>query len=279
MIRKKTVFVLGAGASYPYGYPLGRELISTIERYGKERQFLNSVDRAFPFSIGSVQSKASAQFQIFTGELANSGVLSVDSFVSAKNEYYQYAKFAIASALISCEYINPSNLALEDRGSEDWYRYLYNELMVNSRNDTYESLLSNNRVKFVTFNYDVSLDKFFLRAIYSKYGSVNFKEFFEQFQIIHVHGKIRKFQWEAKGDDVGYWIGKTAKVEPEKAAELSKGIVFLHEGKLNEQLLLAQQALSEAERIVFLGFAFHDVNVDKLGIEWKNLTFEDLRQC
>lgn len=30
MFHKKTVLILGAGASKPYGYPIGRELISGI---------------------------------------------------------------------------------------------------------------------------------------------------------------------------------------------------------------------------------------------------------
>ena len=51
MFRNKTVFVLGAGASKPYGYPIGRELIDDIidnierdkiflpQRHGQSRSY------------------------------------------------------------------------------------------------------------------------------------------------------------------------------------------------------------------------------------------------
>jgi hypothetical protein len=32
MIRKPTVFILGAGASEPYGFPIGRELVAQAIR-------------------------------------------------------------------------------------------------------------------------------------------------------------------------------------------------------------------------------------------------------
>jgi hypothetical protein len=58
MIKNKTVFVLGAGASKPYGYPTGEELFKEVLRLEKHLGFLNFLNKAFPShevtTLGSV---------------------------------------------------------------------------------------------------------------------------------------------------------------------------------------------------------------------------------
>ena len=97
MINSKTALVLGAGASAPYGFPLGRNLLLEIGRElysGSVNPYQNTLIEC-GFAINDLRK--------FAVELLNSMQPSVDAFLENRPEYMQIGKHAIAAKLIQLE--------------------------------------------------------------------------------------------------------------------------------------------------------------------------------
>ena len=101
MIKIPTVFVLGAGASKPYGYPTGIELRNKIIHRFHER--LNN----FSFS-GKELSEANRRnlihkSQDLTVRFERSGIYSIDKFLSLNTNLSNIGRMAIAHHIIQAE--------------------------------------------------------------------------------------------------------------------------------------------------------------------------------
>src|SRR5450759_583694 len=121
MITKNTVFILGAGASNPYKYPLGSELVkiicSNLENSPSEGQEKSNFEvlQGFGYSADDLLA--------FRKELIYSDTPSIDNFLEHRKEYLELGKLAIAQALIPYEITD--NLFNVDRS---WYKYVFGKL-------------------------------------------------------------------------------------------------------------------------------------------------------
>ena len=94
MIKAPTVFVLGAGASAPYGFPLGRTLMSEIVRkLRKAGDFRDQVQACAPHT----------DMARFTSRLSASGRSSIDLFLEKRPDLLEIGKAAIVRALVPYE--------------------------------------------------------------------------------------------------------------------------------------------------------------------------------
>src|SRR5262245_43457196 len=96
VLSKRTVFVVGAGASVPYGYPTGRDLVTEV---------LTSLagthnNRAF---LESECEFTRHELNRFRDELLRSGKNSVDAFLEHRPDHLNVGKAAIANVLIQKE--------------------------------------------------------------------------------------------------------------------------------------------------------------------------------
>lgn len=153
MILKRTVLVLGAGASKPYDLPVGSELVNEIcgglRRTAKE--FAQDI-RACGVPEGVVRE--------FGRALASSHQDSIDAFLQHRLEFIEVGKLSIARALIPHEipdYIHRTR-------PRHWYAALLNVL------DAEHDYFPSNQVSVITFNYDRSLEYFLFTALQSRYG-------------------------------------------------------------------------------------------------------------
>ena len=118
MITKSTVLILGAGASYPYGLPLGADLRKSIcEMVDGDNMLFKSLK--LHASIDSDEIKN------FARQFKRSHVNSIDAFLSKRSEFTDIGKLAIAAALIEKEI--PDKLA-NATGAEHWYSYMWNQI-------------------------------------------------------------------------------------------------------------------------------------------------------
>ncbi|HVZ81759.1 MAG TPA: hypothetical protein VHE12_13310 [bacterium] len=261
-IKSKTTIILGAGASYPYGFPLGTELLKQIIELKGNSDFLSKLETAFPGPMGKT-SKPSAQeeYQELTDLLERSGLQSIDAFMVAQPKMAEKSKFAIAYLLLHCEEKNPNVNAEKNRG--DWYRYLYNEYLSGASAPSIKAIIDN-EVRFITFNYDVSLERFFFNALDSKFGRSDALLFFKSIPIKHIHGKIRILPWEAGTTAADFLFHlDTAKIK-----EYSQGINYVHENKNDSSMDATRALLTDSENIVFLGFGYDQRNVEILRVDW-----------
>lgn len=256
MITKPTVLVLGAGASIPYGYPSGAGLVKDI---------VLSISNTNWREIYDACGVTDSEMYSLRSELHLSQKPSIDTFLEHRPEFLKAGKVAIALSLLSNE--NPdtfNDFGIRERGI---CHFLYNSLTT-----SWEEF-SRNKITFITFNYDRSLEYFLFSALKHSYNKsdAEIAEAMQKIPIIHVHGSLGPLPWQASGGsdyyplfgrkDDAYLIGKRIKVATEN-------IVIVSEAQpKSKEFELAFEHLKQAERIYFLGFGFYSVNLERLGLK------------
>ena len=282
MIAEKTVLILGAGASKPFGFPTGTELKKQICL-----ELLNSNGDIYNI-IENLQVKQ------FVKDLKQSRFDSVDAFLEAKPKYEIIGKQAIAAILLQKEAQNESLLLK----SGDWYQSLFNILTKDCK--SFDSI-RDNKITILTYNYDRTLEYY----LFTKLSSLDktdqeIKDVLENLNIIHLHGSLGKLPWQGgeyqfnytkfkfKGNinnrayrdaiadqqDTAIAIKRTKLFTVHKAAMDANEIKIIYEVELNGNLQFqnAIQALREAENVYFFGFGFSKTNLERLDyMNWNNL--------
>ncbi len=262
MITKRTVFVLGAGASHPYGYPSGRELLQEI--FG---HLGNSHWISFLSQLG-VQEKAITSFR---SQLYLSQQPSVDTFLEHRREFSDIGKLSIALALMTHEV--EENLFGFSKREVGFYHYLFTQL-----NTGWEEF-GNNQLSIITFNYDRSLEHYLFTALKNTYARPSYDkaqpdEFNAQplskIPIIHVHGSLGPLPWQEEGGRPYSELLRFSEAPLQAAKDVetaSKGILIVSEAEHSTaEFNRAFDCLKSAERIYFLGFGYHIPNLVKLGL-------------
>ena len=182
MIEEPTVFVLGAGASAPFGFPIGSRLLSLIVGELGQPQTISDLHGYCGFGGQEIAR--------FKAALENSGQLSVDAFLEHRDEFLEIGKVSIAIALIRFE--QRQTLFGEAKGT--WLKYLFGKM-----NSSFEKF-GENRVSFLTFNYDRTVEEFLFTALFNSYGRSQ-DECLAQLKhipIIHLHGAIGNLPWQGR---------------------------------------------------------------------------------
>ena len=174
MITKPTVFILGAGASIPYNYPSGKELVSQLISELSNKQLLFQLCSKLEFKTEEINN--------FSNALKFSGDYSIDAFLERNSEFMKLGKMVITLKLIASE----NTGILFSGGKDKWYGDLVNELKSPALSDF------KNEVSFLTFNYDRSFDHYLFVAINNSYGISDREcaEVVNTIPIIHLHGQI-----------------------------------------------------------------------------------------
>src|SRR5262249_27624056 len=185
---KRTVFVLGAGSSAVYGFPIGQGLCQLVcEQLHPQHQWGIDLRNCTKFTEREVTD--------FCSQLRMSAQPSVDAFLEHRPEFLNIGKAAMAVILIAQE--APDRLwSFEDA---NWMRYLFSRL-----NTPFESF-HEIPVSFITFNYDRSLEHFLCTALQNRYGKteVECAAVLERIPIIHLHGRLGYLPWE-KEEGLGH---------------------------------------------------------------------------
>jgi hypothetical protein len=250
LITKTTVFVLGAGASEPYGLPVGRALYQSVLdhcRVGNSGciDILNTT----PFTERHVTE--------FLGELKYFGLSSVDAFLEKQPSFLEIGKAAIAAMLI----VKEDNDALWAVRDANWMMYLYGHMMA----DTIEQF-ADNKIAFITFNYDRSLEHF-LSVSLSKTYHKTLREcaaVFDRIPVIHLHGRLGSLPWQ--NENVGRDYNPI--IDQHAMNVCLREIKIVHEdiADRDKDFQLAKKFLAEAECVYLMGFGFGKKNVDRLGL-------------
>jgi len=258
MQNKKVVFVLGAGASHSYGYPLGYELVESIVTK------FNPSDSLFNL----------AEVEIFKKTLQQSKLPSIDAFLEkAENfkediPYSKIGRYAIALDLIKREKLN--NL-FKFGINEDLYGYLWSNIY------RHYSALWDGRIAFITFNYDLSLEQFFYTVLKkSLYGNAlsteqekELKNNVMSIPIIHVYGTLGFLKWQNNVNHAREYEGKkevfTRPGYVQAAADAIK--IMRNEEEETDNLKEARKLLKEANYVCFLGFGYDEINLKRLKVK------------
>lgn len=226
-----TVLVLGAGASKPYGFPLGEQLKNHI------------IDNTTPAALDALNELRYDLTTIreFKDALRWGDHATIDIFLERKTNFREIGSYFIAAAIGEFE-----------KGSSpfparDWYLDLFRLLDL----ETLQGNLPN--LSIVTLNYDRSLEHFLKMYINYRCQAEIVRRCHERrsrLSIIHAHGSIGPYPETQYGD-------ATSDKESLRRAATRIRIVS---DKLEESpdFRAAQDAIAEAKHIIFLGFGYND---------------------
>jgi hypothetical protein len=126
-----------------------------------------------------------------------------------------------------------------------------------------------NKTKFITFNYDRSLEYFFNECYTTGHTFVNPSKNDLQISLnekfSHVYGKVSKLSWERSGKE--FFVGfRGYETDYHTLELLSKNIFLINERENLKRYKSLRQTISSADRIFFLGFSYQDENLQVLDI-------------
>jgi hypothetical protein len=268
MINRKTIFVLGAGAHCPYGFPDGSGLMKQMIA---ELPISSEYD-ASEFSecvLGILQQTTRDTFTKLVDlrrALEFSGHQSIDSFLFThrKNEIFVNAgRWLIAWLLLPQEFefkfsrIAPERRPLEEATpDQDWMSYLFRRMLQRSH-DSPEAFIENNKVGFVTFNYDRTLEYCLTWKMHHSFpglSMVDAWEFVKRIPIIHVYGSLGQFDPRS--------VEFPSDRYPTTIKERASGIRLMYEERDDESALEKfKEVVAGASKVVFLGFGFDPDNI------------------
>ncbi len=236
IMNSQTVFVLGAGASKPYLFPLGSELKQQmIDCIGNStiKNTLNTIG----FNNDLINS--------FHDALRYSYHPTIDIFLEKKRIFRDIGAYVIARTLIPFE----NDVSLFPQ--RDWYGDLFTLLdFENEKTDpSYPS--------FISLNYDRSLEHFlYMNIVYNCQDEKLCHNKRRKIRIIHAHGNLGRYP------DVHYGLDANDPSTLKNAAERIRII----SDRLDDSpdFKEAQQVIAKASNVVFFGFGYDDSTLIKL---------------
>lgn len=306
MFTVPTVLVLGAGASKPYKYPTGDELIETIvERIKRSIRQTNNNDLNYEDDSKKViindELVSIYTLAKFKAELIAVNPANIDTFLNLYPRYATLGKYLIAEALLKNEQVHNTPIewgkdAANLSNKDNWYRWIINALVSNIQEGEEEKLLDNaNTLTIVTFNYDKSLEyhlhnrltrieRFQKEYIEKDSAKVSDKkvtiaeEFLRRLKIYHVYGELYKFDWENGYDAAKYGqhsYGEFNKMDAKKSEIVNRCYDKIHvigENKVislydSPKMRAARDKIQAAKRLFVLGFSFEANNCNLVGLQ------------
>lgn len=249
MVSKPTVLIVGAGASKPYGYPSGLDLVhQVIDGLHPGRTppgYLMSCLSRVPFDKDDISQ--------FREALLRSQLGSIDAFLEKRPKFRAIGKIAIAALLIPQE---KEDMLFE---VNDWYQYFFRTLIANRDSG------QNQPLTILTFNYDRSLDHYLYSAFKNTLGcdETAMLDELHALEIVHLHGSLNRLPWQPENRDSARAYGFTCDADSIQRA--ANEIKIIDENEHNApQFRYAVEKIGQASRIGFLGFGYHRTNVQRL---------------
>ena len=272
MIEKRTVFILGAGASCPYGFPTARglrkEILSTFEdRY---MRFLGGAGEEVGAQRRANGYPSTRDAKQFLEHFDLSGTESIDLFLSRNPRFESIGKMAICLSILHAEMKSKFRERVE-KPEHDWYFYLYNRLVREATRPEDYSQFGDNPVSFVTFNYDRSLEYYLSNCLLHSFEDMDRQKVGDELgrkPIIHVYGRpaLPKSAESGQVQILPYGKEIAEKLPSIDLLSVIGSIHVVHEERANPELEKARAEISAADRIFFLGFAYADENMEALGL-------------
>lgn len=253
MIKTKTLFILGAGASAPFEYPTGVQLRNLICGQTRKEDVIQAL---VPVNEKEEKSFYAQSVDNFIREFSRSGLYSIDFFLENRKEFMNIGKMTIASYLLPLE----KDERLRESGN-NWYMYLYDRLKA-----SFEKF-NENEVSFVTFNYDRSLEQFLFEALKSQFNKTpqECTEKIKNIPIIHLYGQLDFLPWQSE-NGIPYLYQRDSIVRLRNARDGIKLITEEREVEKSQEFKAAYKLIEKAHRIYILGFGFDETNLDRLNV-------------
>jgi hypothetical protein len=276
LIEKSLVLVIGAGASQEVNLPIGAELKKQIAKV-LDIQYEQSGDGIINDSFrilakdGNIKPYLGAAGRVRD---AMPQAISIDNFIDSYQSDEKISicgKLAIARCILMAEsksllkidrrniYNKPDFSALEPT----WFNAFFQLLSENCQQANLPERLS--KVAIISFNYDRCIEHFLFWSFQNYYGltAKEASEVLTHLEIHHPYGMVGKLPWQ-QGAHEGFEFGDTP--NPKQLLSFAGELRTFTEGTdpRKSDISAIQAAMSTAQRIAFLGFAFHRQNIELL---------------
>lgn len=280
MIRTRTTFIVGAGASSELQMPTNEELLT---RLGQGLDFSR---------LGSpVQTRDMVMLSQFLAKLAAMANKSNEDVIGAANRLFTATKLGrsvdailaqhdndplitacgkIAIVHLICQAEAKSILRLTPRiagdlpvqGTETWLFQLAQIITSGVPRSQVDRCLDN--LSIICFNYDRSIEHFLPHAFVMAFGmSLADAQALiaAKLRIIHPYGTVGRLPWQAGDKAEVEWASEA----PANIHNLMSQVRTAGEVMRDQNLLIKMRTVvAESRRIAFLGFGFQPLNVDML---------------
>jgi hypothetical protein len=277
MFKRRTLFIVGAGASTEVDLPTGPKLAESIGkmmdiRFEMMNRPIGTGDMDLYNQLTQMMRSNVHEYQQ-AAWLIRDGIglaRSIDDFLDlhrSDNFVNVYGKAAIVKSVLLAERASKLYLKREDSPNLDidltkigntWYVRLIQMLSSGISREQVGTIFDS--VSFIVFNYDRCIEYFLQKALQRLYSmsEADAAAILAKLTIIHPYGKVGELYTPAIRDGVPFGGGG-------RLLELSRQIRTYTEQIEDEKELRAIHAeLSKAEKIIFLGFAYHDQNLKLL---------------
>ncbi len=284
-MSKNTVFVIGAGASHEVNLPIGEGLkdkISTlldirINQSGTQESGSSDIVKALRLSARSPDGhKLDIQPYLNSALHIRDALplaISIDNFIDSQRgdeKIILCAKLAIVKAILQAEADSDLSFeSIDDSSSVDfkkientWFIPLFKLLSENCCKEDLRERFKN--ITFIIFNYDRCVEHFLYHALqtYYKMSEDNASELIKSLSIFHPYGVVGNLPWYNNQNAIDFG----SKLHPQTLLDLSKNIRTFTEGTdpNSSDIVSIREQIGAVNRLVFLGFAFHPLNMEIL---------------
>jgi len=283
VIRSKSVFVIGAGASNEVGLPLGSDLKKQIAK--KVNIKFDIVNQQISgdaniVDILRVYEKKKGETQVNIYQYLQAGrdisdampqAISIDNFIDTHTDNDQIkiiGKIAIVKCIREAEkrselFVDPS-IGKEsiDFGniSNKWYGRFFHFLAEDTRTTDRDNIMDD--VSFIVFNYDRCIEHYLYLALqnYYRIGAAEARDIMARLNIIHPYGVVGELEWQGSGAGIPFGYNEK---NPQINLGLSHMIKTFSE-RVDDNTVIKQirDVMREANIIVFLGLYYHKMNME-----------------
>lgn len=282
MFRSKTVFVLGAGSSKEVNLPLGEELKRGILtklsiKFGEgrtqssgDRQIVEALKKHARGSdrTENISSYFDASIRLCRALPTASSIDNLLATHPADLHASLCGKLAIISTIVEKErsswlFVDPRG-PLQDidyaRIGHTWFPAFFRLLQEGINISSLARLFEN--VSFINFNYDRCIEYYLYDALKRHYwlDDQRAAELMQGCNIFRPYGKVGKLPWQRTDPSAITVDFGSDQCDLIRAASQIK--TFGESLAANDEINAAKETIAGAERLVFLGFAFHRQNVE-----------------
>ncbi|PLX19966.1 MAG: hypothetical protein C0597_04750, partial [Marinilabiliales bacterium] len=273
---KKTVIITGAGSCVPYGMPTGKmlkrsilgslmdggfiELKNLSSKVWQSDSYLEHIEYPNEEIVRFILNRYDYKLMDdFARRFSESGQTSIDAFLKHNLNYLEIGKLSIILNILLFEKYAKHQII--DSRKDHWLEYIWNQI-----NDSEQSILDSN-LAFVTFNYDRVIEHYFESVIRNSFqlDKKDEKDLFNSIPIVHVYGKIANLP-SVQNKPPNIRFGEFDERIFNELTSDSLDIVYDNTEE-NQNLKDTHVLISNADRILILGFGYHELNMQRLVLE------------
>ena len=198
---------------------------------------------------------------------------SIDNFIDQHSDNKQIelcGKLAIVRAILEAEsksslFVDPSNIynkikfeQLEDKWFTGFWKLLTENCSLSDLDERFKS------VAFVIFNYDRCIEHYLFHSLQNVYriSATDAARLVNCIEIYHPYGTVGSLPWQSTGNSILYGGTPSAAELLELVSKIKTFTEGTDEKSSNVDAIRTHMRMSP--RLVFLGFAFHKLNMKLL---------------